>query len=326
MNLRSVRRKTAVFAGAALILSAAVWQAPAQAADRYAFATAGQGGTYHILGAAIADLINKNSDKIQLTATSTSGTAANVPLIQSGQMAMGFGNSPSDKAAADGTAPFKKPFDKVRVMMVGYTNPGAFIARADSGIEKIEDFRGKRISMPVGAPATKVMQTLLSEYGMEAGKDYKVIPINFGQAVEALQDDRIDVSLQWAAPPSPAVLQMAELYPIRIIPIDNEAAIAAVNKKLGVVPYTFKANVYKGVTEPVPSIAMQQSFLVNADVPDENVKEFIRLVTENTDKLAKAHSVGAELTLEQAALALDYVLPPHPGAVEYFKEKGFSKE
>ncbi|MBP6018548.1 MAG: TAXI family TRAP transporter solute-binding subunit [Burkholderiaceae bacterium] len=317
--------KAGILASSLLALSMMLCQPTAEAANRYAFATAGQGGTYHILGAAIADLINKNSDNIQLTATATSGTAANVPLIHSGQMKMGFGNSPSDKAAADGSPPFKKPFDNLRVMMIGYTNPGAFIARADSDIKTIEDFRGKRISMPVGAPATKVMQTLLSAYGMEAGKDYTAIPINFGQAVEALQDRRIDVSLQWAAPPSPAVLQMAELFPIRIIPIDNEKALAAVKEKLGVIPYTFKAQVYKGIDEPVASIAMQQSFLVNKDVPNEDVQEFIRLVTENTATLAKSHSVGAELTLENAARALDYELPPHPGAVEYFKEKGFSK-
>src|SRR5690554_5498588 len=194
-------RKFGMLAGSLVILSATLSPHTAQASSRYAFATAGQGGTYHILGAAVADLINKNSDKIQLTATSTSGANANMPLIDSGQMKMGMGASPSDMAAFKGTAPFTKPYTNLRTMMVGYINPGTFVVRAESDINTIEDFRDKRISMPMGGTSRTVMTTLLSAYGLEAEKDYTIIPINFGQAVEALQNKRIDVSMQWAAPP-----------------------------------------------------------------------------------------------------------------------------
>lgn len=299
--------------------------ATVQAENRYAFATAGQGGTYHILGAAVADLINKNSDKIQLTATSTSGANANMPLIDSGQMKMGMGASPSDLAAFKGQAPFPKAFTNMRTMMVGYVNPGTFVVRADSGIKSIEDFRGKRISMPMGGTSRTVMTTLLAAYGLQADKDYTIVPINFSQAVEALQNQRIDVSMQWAAPPSPAVMQMAELFPIRLIPADDPKALKIVRDELGVVPYTYPANIYKGMEQAVPGVAMLQSFLAHKDVPDADVKEFIRLVTENTETLAKAHPIAAQLNLENAAKALDYPIPAHPGAIEYYKEKGLAK-
>ncbi|AEC21579.1 TRAP transporter solute receptor, TAXI family [Pusillimonas sp. T7-7] len=325
MNTKFLYRKIGILAGSLLILSTTLGHQDAQAANRYAFATAGQGGTYHILGAAVTDLINNNSDKIQLTATSTSGANANMPLIDSGQMKMGMGASPSDMAAFNGTAPFTKTYTNLRTMMVGYVNPGTFVVRADSDIHKVEDFRDKRISMPMGGTSRTVMTTLLSAYGLEAEKDYTIIPINFSQAVEALQNERIDVSMQWAAPPSPAMMQMAELFPIRMIPIESEEAIAAVKDKLGVVPYTYKAQVYKGIEEPVPAVAMLQSFLAHKDVPDDEVQDFLRIVTENTAALAKSHPIGSQLNMENAVRALDYPIPPHPGAIEFFKAKGLVK-
>lgn len=305
------------------VVSAAVLSATSSlAANRYAFATAGQGGTYHILGTGVADIINKKSDLIQLTATSTSGANANVPLIDSGQMMFGMGASPSDMAGYKGNEPFDRAYTDMRTIMVGYVNPGTFVTRADSGIETIEDFRGKKISMPAGGASRTVMTNVLREHGLEVNEDYTLMPMNFSQAVEALQNRRIDVSMQWAAPPSPAVMQMAELFPIRLIPITNEEAIAAVGESLGVVPYTYEANIYEGVDYPVDSVAMLQSFLAHKDAPDEDVQEFIRIVLSSVDELKRIHPIAGQFTPETAARALDYPVPPHPGAVEYFESNG----
>ena len=68
------------------------------------------------------------------------------------------------------------------------------------------------------------------------------------------------------------------------------------------------------------TVAVVATVIARDDVSNEDVYNFLFGTFENAEGLAQAHSKGAELDLEFAAS--NTAVPYHPGAAEYFAEKG----
>ena len=79
------------------------------------------------------------------------------------------------------------------------------------------------------------------------------------------------------------------------------------------------ADVY-GTPADVTTVAVGAVVIARDDVSAADVYNFMYGTFENLEALTAAHAKGAELSLEFAA---SYgAVPYHPGAVEYYKEKG----
>jgi len=83
------------------------------------------------------------------------------------------------------------------------------------------------------------------------------------------------------------------------------------------------AGVYKGVDEPVKSLAMKNYILINKDVDEELAYKLVSVMYENLDKLYEYHAAAKQIKQETAAEAM--VLPLHPGVEKFYKEKGLVK-
>ena len=73
----------------------------------------------------------------------------------------------------------------------------AWMVRKDSGIETLQDLRGKTVATSAVGGSTDYIQDsyIQEESGLEPGKDYKKVEVPFGQMQETLLSGRVDMGL-----------------------------------------------------------------------------------------------------------------------------------
>ena len=89
------------------------------------------------------------------------------------------------------------------------------------------------------------------------------------------------------------------------------------------IPATIPANTYKGQTADVPTAAVVNYLVTHSGVSDETAYQMTKLLFESLPDLVAAHSAGKDIKLETAANGA--IVPFHPGAARFYKEKGLIK-
>ena len=144
----------AVLFGMVLFMGAA----PTQAADQR-FVTIGTGGVtgvYYPTGGSICRLVNKSRKVhgIRCSVESTAGSVYNLNTIAAGELDMGVCQSDWQYHAYHGTTKFKDkgPNKDLRAVFSVHPEPFTVVARADSGIKRFKDLKGKRVN--IGNPGS----------------------------------------------------------------------------------------------------------------------------------------------------------------------------
>ena len=79
---------------------------------------------------------------------------------------------------------------------------------------------------------------------------------------------------------------------------------------------------YRQLTEDQRTVGVFNIGLAHKDLPEDLVYLVVKTVLENAEELAKAHPAAKETVLQN--WKLNTVIPYHPGALRYLKERGIS--
>ena len=70
-----------------------------------------------------------------------------------------------------------------------------YLVRADSGIDKIEDLKGRVLaSNGLGGAIDMAMRKMLRDHGLEANHDYQIVEIEFPNMMAALDEKKVDLA------------------------------------------------------------------------------------------------------------------------------------
>ena len=137
----------------ALMLSATVVTGPALGQGmNMAIATGGTGGVYYPLGGGMASVLSKYVPGVQATARVTGGSVDNLKLIGSQQSELALVMVDAALDALKGQDKFKGNPVEVRTLMVLYPNRMHVVTTGATGIKKMSDLKGKRVS--TGSPGS----------------------------------------------------------------------------------------------------------------------------------------------------------------------------
>lgn len=311
-----------------LIIAAAlvIGISTAQAADnqRLTLATGGTSGVYFPLGGAIGNVIgNKSDGKMSVTAQATGASGENMRLVEAGEVDFAIVQNDVADAAFNGNAPFKNKLGEVRALGRLYPEYLHVVASKDSGIKKLEDFKGKKISVGARGSGNEVnCRQIFDFYGLNY-KNLEPIFLPYGETADQFKDRQLDGFIFTIGTPNPAIQDITTTQEVTFVPLDDAKADAAIAKFPYLVKDSIPAGTYKGQTAAVPTLSVQAMLVVNKDMPDDVAYNLTKLLYENTDAIAKAHNKGSEIKLQNAADGV--TIPFHPGAEKYLKEKGIIK-
>ncbi|UZE50128.1 TAXI family TRAP transporter solute-binding subunit [Rhodopseudomonas sp. P2A-2r] len=175
-----------------------------------AIGTGGTGGVYYPLGGAIANVLSKALPNTQATAEVTGGSVDNLKLIASGQSELGFSMADAALDAYNGQDKFKSGKVPLQSLLVVYPNRMHVVTVEGTGIEKMADLKGKRVSTGSPGSATEVMAfRVLEAAGIDKDKDVKRERLGVAESVNAIKDRKIDAFLWVGGIPTAAVTDLA---------------------------------------------------------------------------------------------------------------------
>ncbi len=290
--------------------------------------TGGQTGVYYVVGQNICKLVNRGRKDhgIKCNAPSTGGSVDNINAIAAGEQNMGVAQSDWQYHAYNGTSKFEgNKQDKLRAVFSVHAEPFTVVARADSGVNTFTDIKGKRVN--IGNPGSGTRGT--TEVAMKAsGLDVKDLALKSelkpAEMAKALCDNNLDVITYVVGHPSGAIKEAGASCDSKLVPVTGEG----IDKLVAETPYYAKATIpggmYKGTDKDVDTFGVYATFVSSTDTDDETIYQVVKAVFDNFDRFKKFHPAFSNLKPEDMVKnALS--APLHPGAVKYYKEKGWIK-
>lgn len=314
---------------AAILATMMVGSVSAEAADQR-FITIGTGGVtgvYYAVGGAVCRLMNKDykTTGVRCSTESTGGSVFNVNAIKSGELDFGLAQSDVQYNAYEGKAQFAgdAKIADLRAVFAVHPEPLTVLARRDAGVNKFADFAGKRFN--VGNPGSGTlasMEQLLAAMDWTKSKFSLAAELKPDEMGPALCDNKIDGFVYAVGHPSAAIQDPTTACNAKLIPLEGPA----VEKLIKDYPYYSEAvipgGMYAGNPDPVKTYGVRATVVTSAKVPDQIVYNLVKAVFDNFDDFKKLHPAFAHLDPKDM-LKGGLSAPLHPGAVKYYKEKGW---
>jgi uncharacterized protein len=288
-------------------------------------ATGGTGGVYYPLGGGMAAVLSKYVNGMQATAEVTGGSVANLQLISTAKPYIALTMADATLDAYKGEDKFKDKPVPVRTLMILYPNRMHVVTIEGTGINKIADLKGKRVSTGSGGSATEVMAfRVIEAAGLDKDKDMKRERLGVAESVNALKDRKIDAFFWVGGLPTAAVTDLANSPGVKIKMIDHANLVDAMNKKYGklYVQDTIGKDVYKGMEADNKQATVMNLLVAHQNMDEKTAYNIIKAVFEHRDELIRVHKEAENFKLENQKSAAAGGIPWHPGAVRYYKEKG----
>ena len=280
------------------------------------------GGAFYMVGAALAQTIQKYDSNLSVNSEATGGTSENIALVSSEETTIGMGMCDDIITAYSGERDYEgNAASNLRVMMSGQTNTFHIIVRADSDIHSLTDIKGKRVSLgPSGAPYFGP-DMIEATTGYVNGQDYTGQYLGHDQAAEALQNGDIDVLIATLAYPASAYANMALSVDVRFISLTEDEMSKAIAAHPAWKDTGIPAGTYEVQTEDVYTPAVPVWLFTYENVSDDVIYRCVKAILEHSDELGTIHADAGKYTLETATAGLGEV-PIHNGALLYYKEMG----
>jgi len=294
-----------------------------QKSIRLSIATGGTGGVYYPLGGGLANVLSYTLPDVEATAEVTSASVDNIKLVGAGKADIAFTLADTAADGYNGVGKFKEKVP-VRAIAVLYANKSQWVTMEGTGVEKIQDLKGRRISTGAPGSGTEVIALrILEAYGIDPNKDVKREKLSVAESASALKDRKIDAFFWSGGVPTAAVTDLAATPGVKVKLLDHAGAVPAMVKKNGslYVKGVIPAKSYPGQVKDVEVADVWNLLVVNEKMDEKLVYRIVKTLFEKKADLVAVHQEAKNLDL-----ATQYdggsPLPFHPGAMKYFAEKG----
>ena len=286
--------------------------------------TGSTGGTYYPVGSGFATIWSKYVPNLKANVQSTGGKVHNLQLMEKGEIQVAtmdnnYFNAYFGRLKYEGQA---EKYKNLRGMIPLYPEPVQIMVAKGSGIKKLSDFKGKRISIGAVASGTELTARELLRAAGLSEKDIKAENLGVGETGAAFADKHIDGAIMLGALGMAGVVEPTTLGLVEFIDIDDEI----INKVLKASPYWFKftipANTYKGQTKDVKTYAGPNIITVTAELDTEMVYQMTKSAYEHKADLVL---ISPQMNHMVPEAAKNIKIPLHPGALKYYKEIGVIK-
>src|SRR5215813_608738 len=296
MTRATIRAMAAISVAASLITGAALAQQ-----KTIAIGTGGTGGVYYPLGGGLANVLSKHLPGYQATAEVTGGSVDNLKLIGSGQSELAFSMADAALDAYKGEDKFKGSKVAVRTLMVLYPNRMHVVTIEGTGIEKMADLKGKRVSTGSPGSATEVMAfRVIEAAGLDKDKDMRRERLGAAESVNAIKDRKIDAFFWVGGLPTAAVTDLGATPGVKIKLIDHGDLAGKMNQKYGnlYAADTITKDTYSGMTADNKQATVMNILVANENMDAKTAYSIVKAVFDHKDDLVRTHKEAENIKLE----------------------------
>jgi len=311
-------------------------QAPLQ---YFRIGTGSTAGTYFAIGEAIAGIISMPPGApacsptgpcgvpgLVAVAQATAGSLYNINAVARGHLesALAQGDLVHQSYYGNNRAAGGQWHNKLRVIANLYPESVHLVVRRGSGITRVPELRGKRVSLDKGGSGTYAEAiAILRVFGL-AESDIKARFLDQNEAAEAMIAGKLDAFFFVGGYPAPGITDLAARGVIELAPVAGAPIRRMITRSPFFLETTIPAGSYPGLGA-VKTLSVGAQWIVNADVPDDLVYALTKALWNpaNLKILAASHPQGRLIRLETALDGVSTQL--HPGAERYYLETALTE-
>ena len=258
---------------------------PAKKKVLYSVGTTSVGGVYNTVATAWGQTLEKHS-YVNWDVQTTGGAVGNLQLYANGEIDMPMSIAASMLAAqAGGSKSFPKPITDLTVLMKVNQGFLHICARTGSGIQSIEDLKGKKISTAEPGHSTELLiNALFDILGWDINTDIQSQKLNLQDSVDALADGRIDAMFYLGGWPVAAIQEACVNSGTGyMLSVDQELLNKVHEKYPHIVTGTADAGVFKN-EQPINSLACNNFLCASEKMSEDDVYEMVKCLFENASE------------------------------------------
>lgn len=328
------RLRVAVAAILALVL--AVGPAAGQGARQsFEIATGATAGTYFPMGELIAGIVSHPQGLARcdvrgvcgpagliVSARTSDGAAANVRSVNDGLIDSGLAESYVVAEGVAGHGVFRTAGRQSHVRAIANLFPEELqlVASKASGISKVTDLKGKRVSFGNPGSGTDVLAgAVLAAYGVPL-RSVHVRRVGYEASARSLQDGTIDAFFFVGGSPSPLVGDVVARG-ARLVPVDGKGQHRLLRRLPSLSADTIPAGRYARMPA-IQTVSCRTLWIVKDTASPDTVYGLVRALFHpaNRPTLAAGPAPASRIRLDEAASGL--TAPLHPGAERFYRETG----
>ncbi len=283
--------------------------------------TSSVGSVFYTIAIGAGEIIQKHAG-LNATVEPVGGSSANMRGLGAKKIDFAIANSFASFTAFNGTHNFKKPIG-VRLVVQAQPSNRWLLLRKGASIKRLKDLEGrtiiaKRRALPEIA---LVMDAYIKVFGLDRNKIKIVETTNSPQAYKAIRAGSVDALLMPFSRKAASVQKPMRDGVLEFF-YTTKAKRDEMLRNLPPVMWgnNFKAGVFEGQAKDLHLVALNSYFMTRQGVSKKVVYNVTKALLENTKEFATYHRAARLWTLKRTMR--NVALPFHPGAIQYFKEKG----
>ena len=297
-------------------------------------ATLQTGSGWYVMGQAISAELQKHLPQNSIiNVLPYSGGEGNPRVVGQGKADVGLGYPFLIMMAMRAEEPYKEKVENLRMLVTGLDTYYYLFAVSKSspisGFTDLQNDQAKQkfrvIMAQRGSTGMWFNQAVLNAYGVtfdsitKAGG--KVTMTSFADAIAQMKDGQADAFGHVATPGHPAWAELSTTMDLRFLPLGDDI-IKDMMTKYGFVRTTVPAGAFKGLEQSLETLGWASCLFTTDKLSDDLAYTITKTVCESTEALEAAYK-GAKAFKPE--LAHQSQVPLHPGAIRYYKEKGYMK-
>jgi TRAP transporter TAXI family solute receptor len=325
---KNLRRFGSPGLAAAMLTAGMLWAGPTLAKPTViTIGTGGKTGVYYAVGSAICRLVNRARKSMNVVCRyRTGGSVANIKNIRAKKIDIAIAQADWHYHAYNGTDPRQfpdGPFKQLRSLFSVHPEPYTVLIRPEAKIDRFNKLKGMRIDIgPVGSGQRGTSESLFKFLGWSF-EDFKQVDGSPpGEQARKLCGKSIDAMIITLGHPAAAVMEAISNCNASFLPVEGSAIEKFVTSSPFYSSVKIRQKIYRGSDASVDSFGVRATVVTSTALDDGIAYHVVKSVFEGFKRFRRLHP--ALNYLEPTTMLKDGLTAPlHPGAIKYYKEKGW---
>jgi uncharacterized protein len=295
------------------------------------------GSAWYVFAATLEKMLEPQLKGTNVEVIARGGGVANPMVVQIGKAEIALSNTATAVWARNGSAIYKgKKADNIRALVGGLNSVyvGAmvredFIKKMGTGdlAKIIKSGKPVRIVMkPAGSSAVPTAEMVLEALGSSREKikanGGSIIQVAVSQIPGVIRDGKADIYFDTIIPRHPTITEVSLTGNVRFVDLPKEALVLLEKNGLSIGEY---GPWFKGQSGKNTGADLGTVLIASAKLSDDVAYTITKTLCDNAKKLGEAHAAWKRFKPENAWKTANVGIPLHPGAIRYYKERGWMK-
>ncbi len=276
-------------------------------------------GSWHAVGTTLAGVYSRQLTDVRVVATSNEDLEKTIDELQHDTLQLAIDDVETAYVAfSTGTPALADPHRALRAIAVLFSTAVHVVARSNTGIATVADFKGKRVGM--GAPGSsteRAARLILKGHGLDLDQ-ITPVPLTTADTSAAIREGRLDAAFIYAPFQNPVVANLTGADDVRLVAIQRSSLGPIQDGHHFLKSTTIPGGTYRNQEEDVLTVGMDVLLLCRQTLPDALVYNLTRTLFEAVPVLRQAHPSAAGIDPDRGPAT---AIPLHPGAARYYRER-----